>query len=297
MSSERIQSVRLEQLDERYGVLRLVTSPRGRSMLESVRRFGQLTPIVVSAGESLCLVDGFKRLAAARTLQLDELEALHLPLSEPAALAAMYSLNRHHCRLLDFEEALLVRELYRSHNLTQPEIAELLGHHKSWVCRRLSFIERLDEAVQADMRAGLLSPSVVRELVRFPRGQQREVAAAIHRAGLTAREAAQLVSLFEQRDARGRLALLERPRETLADLNKAAPAYDPRLGREANRLRRCLARTSSALAQLGQLLNPSATWTAAERDVLSASARQLEATLPNVTPLVSELGQRRSDAS
>jgi len=165
------------------------------------------------------------------------------------------------------------------------------------VCRRLSFIERLDEAVQADLRAGLLSPSVVRELVRLPRGNQREVAAAIHRAGLTAREAAQLVSLFEQRDARGRLALLERPRETLADLNKAAPAYDPRLGREANRLRRCLARTSSALAQLGQLLNPSATWTAAERDVLSASARQLEATLPNVTPLVSELGQRRSDAS
>jgi hypothetical protein len=33
--------------------------------------------------------------------------------------------------------------LIREDGLSQAEVAELLGHHKSWVCRRLALLERL----------------------------------------------------------------------------------------------------------------------------------------------------------
>jgi len=38
--------------------------------------------------------------------------------------------------LSDLEEAWLVRALYRDDRLTQPQIAQLLGRHKSWVFGR-----------------------------------------------------------------------------------------------------------------------------------------------------------------
>ena len=43
------------------------------------------------------------------------------------------------------EEALVVHSLSHEDGLSQGEIAVLLGRHKSWVCRRLSLVERLSD--------------------------------------------------------------------------------------------------------------------------------------------------------
>lgn len=264
----------LDRFDERYGELRLVR-PRAEAVLrESMGQLGQLVPLVATEREgTLVVIDGFKRLHAARKLALEVLEVRLLELSETAAVAAVYGLNRHGRGISDFEQALVVQALCRGQGMSQTEVAVLLGHHKSWVCRRLALIERLDSQVQQDLRVGLVSPSVVRELVRLPRGNQGEVAQAVFHHGLTVRDAALLVTLFEQAGDRHRQqALLSAPAAALerARGRPAVAAYDPRLSVEDNRLRRAVLRLLDSQTRLDQSLASAATdsWTEPQRAAL-----------------------------
>ena len=78
--------------------------------------------------------------------------------------------------------------LVREDGLSQVQVAELLERHKSWVCRRLALLERLSDECREDLRLGLLSPTMARQLTRLPAGNQAEVVAAARREHLTAAE-------------------------------------------------------------------------------------------------------------
>lgn len=277
-----VVTVAVGALDERYGRLRLAQPHMERAMAASMTRYGQLSPLVgARRGETYAVIDGFKRVHAARTLGLEGLAMSVLPLSERAAVAAVYGMNRGTRGLADLEEAFVVRELVRTHGMTQPEAGELLGRDKSWVCRRLMLVERLDERVQTDLRVGLVPLAVARELVRLPRGNQAEVAAAIHRNALTSRDAATLVSLFERTVERPQQqAILDKPREILEVHRGTArlPPHDPRLGLLANRVRRQSMAVVDGLTHLQRLLRdlPPPSCTTPERQILLPALRQVE---------------------
>lgn len=287
--------VPLTSLDVRYSRFRLPQPRHEEAMAASLRRFGQVSPIVASPrGDNYAVVDGFKRLAAAERLGLTELRVRPLALSERAALAAVYGLNRGSRGLMDLEEAMVVRELVRGQGMTQPEVGELLDHDKSWVCRRLALVERLDETVQQDVRVGLVPVSVAREVVRLPRGNQPEVAAAVHRAGLTSREATVLVDLFERTADRAvQKELLENPRPAIeAHRGEALQGpHDPRLGPSADALRRQAASALESLARLDRLANAVATaaWTEPERRILAPILRQVSGVATSIGGSVSSV--------
>lgn len=74
---------------------RLVQPKREQTMAESLERYGQLSPVVVCLHEEDVLIDGFKRLRAARTLRgMTHLNARRLEVDEQGAKAAIYNLNR-----------------------------------------------------------------------------------------------------------------------------------------------------------------------------------------------------------
>lgn len=56
--------------------------------------------------------------------------------------AAIYGLNRAGGRTRELEEAWIVHALVREDGMSQVEVAELLGRHKSWVCRQKSVTNR-----------------------------------------------------------------------------------------------------------------------------------------------------------
>jgi hypothetical protein len=60
--------------------------------------------------------------------------------------SAIYGLNRAGGRTRELEEASIIHALVREDGMSQVEVAELLGRHKSWVCCRLALIERLGVA-------------------------------------------------------------------------------------------------------------------------------------------------------
>ena len=164
----------LTDLSESFARYRLRTPAAARALAVSLRRFGQLSPVVVFRWQDRYeVVDGFKRLAAARTVgEMPRLWARVLETDERSAKAAIYTLNRVSGKPSELEEAWIVHALVREDGLPQVEVAELLGRHKSWVCRRLALIEKLAEPAQEELKVGLLSPTCARQLVRLPPGNQ-----------------------------------------------------------------------------------------------------------------------------
>jgi ParB-like chromosome segregation protein Spo0J len=207
--AERV--VRIEMLGERLCALRLCEAVAVTAMQQSLSRLGQLCAVAVftaTTGE-LEVVDGFKRLRAARALGWSELRVQALDVDAAGAKIAIYALAQKH-GLTELEEAWLVRSLYREDHLSQPQIARQLSRDKSWVCRRLMIAEALDDAVQADVRLGLVSPSAAAALARLPRCNQRPAAEVVAKSGMTFRQTARLVDeLLGSKDESARAALLD----------------------------------------------------------------------------------------
>ncbi len=178
----------LAELGDGLSALRLCEASSLEAMRRSLARHGQLDALsVFPAAGQLEILDGFKRVRAARALGWRTLRARIADVDRTEAKILLVA--RHDRRgLTELEEAWLIRSLHRDDGLSQPTIAARLGRHKSWVFRRLMLVEALDPAVQADVRLGLLAPRTAMAVSQLPRGNQQGLAAVVIRRGLTVRQ-------------------------------------------------------------------------------------------------------------
>jgi ParB-like chromosome segregation protein Spo0J len=183
------QPVALKRLGKRLSALRLAQPAATERMRRSLDRQGQLTAVVAfDDGGKLELVDGFKRHRAAAQLGWSGLRVRVLPMQPAEAIAAIGTLHQR-CGLTELEQGWMIRTLHRKHGLSQGAIGRLMSRHKSWISRRLMLVESLDEAVQADVRLGLLSPRAAVAVAALPRGNQRQAAKLVAQRGMTSRQA------------------------------------------------------------------------------------------------------------
>lgn len=252
--AEDVRPLPLERIDARLQRYRLVQPKEEQRMAQSLERYGQCSPIVVCLlDEDYVLIDGFKRLAAARRLAgMTCLQARRMEVDEQGAKAAIYNLNRIGRRPLELEESWIVHALVREDGLSQVEVAQLLGRHKSWVNRRLAMLERLCEPACEELRLGLLTPAMARQLTRLPRGNQAEALATAREATLTSRELSGVVDLLLASSTREQTAfVLSDPRRALRQSEERFVHYwDPRLSVAGNRVARRLGLLLDNLAQM-----------------------------------------------
>jgi ParB-like chromosome segregation protein Spo0J len=240
-----VEDVRVAQLDRRLAGLRLAPPEEVARLRSSVARDGIRAPLVVSTGVEpgvLVVIDGFKRLRILEEREIESAPAQLVALDVTAAQVAILHCNAPHRGLCDLEEAWIIRSLCRDHGLTQVTVAKLLRRDKSWVCRRLRLAEHLDPVIQEDIRLGLLSSAVAREMSRLPRGNQVPMARAIREHGLTSRQVAVMVSaVLGSDDPAMRRDLLSDPlRYVTAQIPAVGNATDPRLGVGGNEIRKAL---------------------------------------------------------
>jgi ParB-like chromosome segregation protein Spo0J len=188
------RKVDIAELGSRLAALRLCEPAATSAMRRSLVRHGQLSPVLVFLQDGqLEVMDGFKRVHAARALGWTSLRARVTAVG--AVEAKLLLAGLHEGRgLTELEEGWLIRSLYREDHLQQGVIAQRLGRHKSWVCRRLMLVETLDQAVQADVRLGLLPPRAALAVGQLPRGNQLAAAQLVIRRGLTVRQIELLVA-------------------------------------------------------------------------------------------------------
>jgi ParB-like chromosome segregation protein Spo0J len=241
----QVTAVRLDELGDRSRRYRLRVPQAVQAMAVSLRRRGQCAPIVATLREETPQVlDGFTRREAARQVRgMSTLLVRPIEVDDRRAKAAIYGLNQSGRRPYELEEAWIVQSLVRDDGLTQAEVAELLGRHKSRVCRRLALLEKLGTEVRQDLEVGLLTPTAAREIARLPAGNQSEVLDVSRREAPNHEELSGVVRLLLGAvTAEQKPFVLTKPREALGQAN--APehkGWDPRLGARGNRASQQLA--------------------------------------------------------
>ena len=205
------RQVEIAALGERLSALRLCEATAVTTVRRSLEQHGQLSALTLfAAGDGLEIIDGFKRVRAARSLGWPALSAR---IDDVGAVDAKLRLRELHDRrgLTELEEAWLVRSLHREDRVSLPEIARRMGRHRSWIWRRLVLVESLDPIVQVDVRLGLIAPRAAVAVSRLPRGHQPAASAVVVRRGLTTRQTETLVDeALDEQDPAARAALLVR---------------------------------------------------------------------------------------
>ena len=232
-----IRTIPIASIDDSYSCFRLTSPSQVSAMQQSLASSGQLHPLIVcSAGDTYRLVDGFKRYHAARALQWENIDVRVLEADDVTAKVMIFVYNSHSGSLVNYEQACIVHSLSREHLLSQEDIARLVRRSISWVSRRLSFIERLDETVQSHLRLGKITSTHARELSRLPRGKQSEFLRVVVGHKLTSRQTGLLANKYLYASAEEQDRILLCPMEIIERATVEDKNYDNRLSTLCNAL-------------------------------------------------------------
>ena len=252
-------SIEIGKIDRSFSEMRLTRPEQIAWMQNSLKAVGQLRPVVVRKEKGVYqMLDGFKRYYACQALKWEKLQAHLVEVDNVTAKAMILSYNQQGSSLLDYEEAQIVHSLKQEHLMKQEEIATLLSKSFSWVSRRLSFIERLDESVRTHLQLGKITPTHARELVKLPRGKQNVFLKLIIDNNLTSRQTSLLITKYLQSKTKEEETyILKNPVEAVLQQCMEEEINDCRLSLHGNRLLktiRILARQQHIF--IGQTTNP-----------------------------------------
>ncbi len=252
-------SIEIGKIDRSFSEMRLTRPEQIAWMQNSLKAVGQLRPVVVRKEKGVYqMLDGFKRYYACQALKWEKLQAHLVEVDNVTAKAMILSYNQQGSSLLDYEEAQIVYSLKKEHLMKQEEIATLLSKSFSWVSRRLSFIERLDESVRTHLQLGKITPTHARELVKLPRGKQNVFLKLIIDNNLTSRQTSLLITKYLQSKTKEEETyILKNPVEAVLQQCMEEEINDCRLSLHGNRLLktiRILARQQHIF--IGQTTNP-----------------------------------------
>jgi ParB/RepB/Spo0J family partition protein len=236
----RIEEIPLEKFDLSLAGMRIINPDWVIRVQNSMWLHGQLQPIVARPHEGKYqVIDGIKRVHAAEELMMETLQCHVLDIDIQQAKLLLISYNRPHQSMEVLEEAMVLKDLLKTHGLSQQSLSRLTGYSRSWVSRRLSLISKIDEQVFSEIRMGVLNSSQARALIKLPRGNQMEVARVITSWGLTSRLSDTLVDAFlAAEDENQQRYILAHPELVLKDREPEMPddIYDERLSRYGNDL-------------------------------------------------------------
>lgn len=165
-------------------------------LVSSIKEAGLLEPIVVTpTEEAYRILSGHYRVRAVRRLKWKQVQCRVVECDERLAAVIYCTSNLLTRGLSAMEEAYMISGLMAEENFTMAEIGKLWGCSRSWVCRRLSLLTRLDGKMKKELAQGFLQPRVAQELARLPRGnEQARVLKLIRRELLSKDSAAELIT-------------------------------------------------------------------------------------------------------
>jgi ParB/RepB/Spo0J family partition protein len=213
--------IELQELELRYGAMRVNDAARAARMRASLAAHGQQSPVAVTEAHGggatrYVLIDGYLRVSAAHALAHDCVQAVLLTLSEVDALIMTHRLEEVGRRTA-LEEGWLLDELIVRHGLTQQELGMRLSRSKSWVCRRLSLVYLLPECAQRAVRDGIIpAQGAMKYLVPLSRDNRTACETIVVQLGreppVTERELGRLYASWRSGDAEQRARIEAQPR-------------------------------------------------------------------------------------
>ena len=158
---------------------------------DSIARHGVLQPLMVRPlpDGGYQLVAGERRWRAARMAGLTEVPVVIRPMNDQAMMEIAMIENLQREDLNPVEEAEGYRHLMETCNLTQEEVAKIVGKSRPAVANALRLLQLSDEILQ-HVRAGSLSAGHARALLSLKSEKKQQSAAQkIMALGLSVRQA------------------------------------------------------------------------------------------------------------
>ena len=243
----KVEEVNLDGLDMRYEKLRARQLVTERKLMASLGELGQVSPVIVTKSKEVgvyVVIDGHKRVRALKKLKADVVKVTIWEMGEEEALVASYEMSRQGGRNA-VEEGWLVAELHRVGKWSLGRIAEKLMKSKSWVSRRLSFVEEMSGwMAEAVMRGELGAHTAVRFLMPLARANSQEgkvLTEKVCELGLTNRQVSDIYKCYRTSSAEVRKRILGDPvlflkTRTVARQGKQDPDLSEGENRCANNL-------------------------------------------------------------
>lgn len=149
-----MQEIEIGKIDRRWEGIRLPNEQQEQTLLSSICAGGIREPLQgVMSGETLLLLDGFKRLRCCRKLSLQIAPVVSLGVDEAGGMLAL--LRQSNTRVLNLlEQAALVDELKARYHLSVVEIARQLERSPAWVSVRLGILSHISESVREAIFSG-----------------------------------------------------------------------------------------------------------------------------------------------
>jgi hypothetical protein len=149
-----MHELEIGKIDRRWEGLRLPNEQQERMLLSSISAGGIREPLQgVMRGETLLLLDGFKRLRCCGKLGLETAPVVSLGASEASGILVLLRQANAHA-LSTLEQAALVDELQAVYHLSVMEIARQLERSPAWVSVRLGILSQMSESVRTAIFAG-----------------------------------------------------------------------------------------------------------------------------------------------
>lgn len=164
-------------------------------LANSIKTFGVIQPIQVrQIDQDLYeLVSGERRLRASKMAGKTMIPAMEMKMSDQdsAVLAIVENIQREDLNF--FEEAESYRQLMKYYNMTQEQVASLLGKSQSFIANKIRLL-KLDDKIILQVKEHQLSERHARALLRIPDQEiQQEVIDQIVKKDLNVKKTEHLV--------------------------------------------------------------------------------------------------------
>lgn len=190
---------------------------------KSIRQYGLLTPIVLLENESgeLTTLTGENELEILKEMSVDKIDAFVTHLknrSDSGKMILLLSSFRN--GLNPISEGLLLRQLLKVGAYTQKELAETLMKSKSWVSKRLTLAEQLNDQVSEMVLSKNLCPGSACEIARLPKEVQLPFATRIIEKDIPKSGVERLVVTYNSKETPESLkqSIIERPHVVVGTL-------------------------------------------------------------------------------
>ena len=189
-TNSTIQSLDIDQLVAgRYQPRQQIDEAYLTELAQSIRQFGIIEPLVARplADGSYEILAGHMRWQAARQASLTQVPVAVREADDQTAAAIALVENLLRRELNPVEEGRALRRLREEFNLTQEQLAELLGISQTAISRALGLLS-LDPVVQAHIEEGRLEAGHGKTLLGLPRETQLRFAEQAATKGWSVRE-------------------------------------------------------------------------------------------------------------
>ena len=148
--SPRIEDIPLEEFDLSLAGMRIMNPDLVSRVQDSMWLHGQLQPVVAREHEGKYqILDGFKRVYVAMDLMINTLQCQVLDIDLQQAKLLILSYNRPHQSMEVWEEAMVLEDLLKTHDLSQQSLSTLTGYRKK--SKRLDFRLELQVVKEAHL--------------------------------------------------------------------------------------------------------------------------------------------------